>query len=89
MKFRFDPIKDAANLAKHGISLSAAANLEWNEALVWMDVRYDYGEPRQSALVPLANRLYFVAFVDKGDESRVISLRKANKREVNRYANNR
>ena len=89
MEISFDPAKDAANCAKHGVSLSEAANLEWDEALVWVDVRYDYGEPRQSALVPLGNRLYSVAFVDRDDGLRIISLRKANNREVHRYASNR
>lgn len=89
MIITFDPAKDAANLAKHGVSLSEAANLEWDEALMWVDARHDYDEPRQSALVPLGNRLYFVVFVDRGDGLRIISLRKANKREVNRYASNR
>ena len=32
-------------------------------------------------------RLYYVVFVDRDDNRRVISLRKANKREENRYAN--
>ena len=58
MEITFDPAKDAANLAKHGVSLSEVANLEWDEALVWVDARHDYGESRQSALVPLGNRLW-------------------------------
>ncbi len=40
------------------------------------------------ALTILVDRVYFVAFVDRGDGRRVISLRKANAREVIRYAKN-
>jgi uncharacterized DUF497 family protein len=85
MDITFDPAKDADNLAKHGVSLALAADLEWESALVWPDTRHAYGEPRQSALALLRTRLYFVAFVDRPAGRRVISLRKANPREVKRY----
>jgi hypothetical protein len=29
----FDPEKDAINLSKHGVSLAAAADLDWDAAL--------------------------------------------------------
>lgn len=48
-------------------------------------LRKDYGEPRQAALAVLVDRVYFVAFVDRADGRRVISLRKANQREFDRY----
>lgn len=85
MKISFDPAKDAANVAKHGVSLALAAQLKWASALIWPDMRRAYGEPRQSALALSGERLYFAAFVDHADGRRVISLRKANPREVNRY----
>lgn len=88
MRFTFDPAKDIVNQAKHGVSLSMAARLEWDSALVWTDTRKDYGELRQSALALLGERLYFVAFVDRGTARRVISLRKANLKEVTTYAEN-
>lgn len=62
-----------------------AADLDWEMALVWVDSRKDYGELRLSALVLRAQCLYFVAFVPRADEWRVISLRKANGREVRHY----
>jgi uncharacterized protein len=88
MKITFDPAKDDANIAKHGVSLALVADLDWDAALVWTDGRRNYGEVRQSALAVLADRVYFVAFVDRADERRVISLRKANLREVKSYAAN-
>jgi hypothetical protein len=86
MKVNYDLAKNAANLAKHGVALELATNLDWDSALTWLDTRCDYGEPRMSALVLLRTRLYFVAFVDRADERRIITLRKANSREVKRYA---
>ena len=85
MEFIFDPGKDATNLGKHGLSLAAAAELSWEAALVWIDDRADYGEVRVVALAPIGDILYFVAFVDRETKRRIISLRRANRREVNHY----
>jgi uncharacterized DUF497 family protein len=86
MDITFDSAKDSANLAKHGVSLAMAARLEWNSALTWPDSRRVYGEPRQCGVGYIGLRLFFVTFVDRADGRRVISLRKANPREVKRYA---
>ena len=88
MKLTFDPAKDVLNVNKHGISLSLAALADWADALEWVDLRFDYGEPRMAGLVPLEGRIYFVAFVDRVATRRIISLRRANIREVKRYAEN-
>ncbi len=85
MGFDFDPGKDATNLSKHGLSLAAAAELSWDAALVWLDDRADYGEVRMVGLAPIGDILFFVAFVDREPERRIISLRRANRREVNHY----
>ena len=85
MEIEFDPIKDATNQAKHGVSLALAAELEWDTALVWVDTRYEYGELRMIALAPEINILYYVAFVDREEVRRIISLRRANRREVKHY----
>ena len=85
MWFDFDPAKDATNLSKHGLSLAAAAELSWDAALIWIDNRADYGEARMVALAPMGDVLFFVAFVDRESTRRIISLRKANRREVRHY----
>lgn len=90
MKVTSDPVKEAANLAKHGFSLLDAKGFEWDTAVVWPDTRHDYGEARTVALGYIGLRIMVVVFVDRPPaqptERRVISLRKANKREVKRYA---
>jgi uncharacterized protein len=88
MEIEFDPVKDASNQAKHGVSLTLAAELEWDAALVWVDARYEYGELRMIALAPEINVLYYVAFVDREEVRRIISLRRANRREVKYYVEN-
>jgi uncharacterized protein len=85
MQIQFDPAKDMANQAKHGESLSLAGELDWEAALVWVDERFEYGEVRMIALAPQTGILYYVAFVDRGEVRRVISLRRANRREVKHY----
>ena len=90
MNVTFDPAKDALNLAKHGFSLLDAVGFEWETAVVWPDTRRDYGEPRMVALGYIGLRIMSVVFVDRPPEKpierRIISLRKANSREVKRYA---
>ena len=85
LRIEFDPHKDAANQAKHSVSLALAAKLDWEAALVWADERFEYRELRMIALAPETNVLYYVAYVDRGEVRRVISLRRANRREVKYY----
>ncbi|WP_258195689.1 BrnT family toxin [Nitrosomonas ureae] len=57
----------------------------WDAALIWQDTRHDYGENRMVALAPIDERLFCVVYVDREDERRIISLRKANRREFDYY----
>jgi len=86
MKIEFDPKKDRINQHKHDISLTESNHFEWDAAVTWQDNRYDYQEPRMIGLGYIGNRLYCTVFVDRADNRRIISLRKANKREIKRYA---
>ena len=88
MRIEFDSAKDLANQTKHGVSLSFAGELDWEAALVWVDDRVEYNETRMIALAPKTEILYYVAFVDRGEVRRVISLRRANRREVKHYVEN-
>lgn len=85
MRISFDPEKDAANRIKHGVSLSLARELDWDSALVWIDGRFDYDELRMIALAPKTDTLYYVSYVDRGRQRRIISLRPATRREVKHY----
>lgn len=85
----FDPAKNASNQAKHGVSLALAKMLEWDTLICKPDTRRDYGEARQIGYAIAGERLYCVVFVDRPEgaptERRIISLRKANSREVKSY----
>ncbi len=52
MRIEFDSAKDAANQAKHGVTLALAGELDWEAALVWVDDRFEYNEIRIIALAP-------------------------------------
>jgi hypothetical protein len=88
VQITYDTFKDAANLAKHGVSLALAAQLEWDSLWAKPDVRRDYGEMRMIGYAIAGDRLFCVAYTDRGTERRIISLRKANSREVKRYVEN-
>lgn len=85
MKVIFDAAKDAINMEKHGVSLTNSTFIDWDVALTWQDTRRDYGETRMIALAPIDERLYCVVYVDRGNDWRIISLRKANQREFDFY----
>ena len=83
MEFEWDAGKADANLAKHGVSFEDAEALDWYNAVTIPQVVN--GEPRFAALAPIGDRLHFCAYVDRDGVRRIISLRKANRREVFRY----
>lgn len=85
MQITFDPSKDAQNQEKHGVPLSDASHLEWDTLLAMPDDRKDYGEPRMIGFALTGERLFCVVYVDRGEVRRIISLRKANNREVRFY----
>ena len=85
MRIEFDPAKDRTNRAIHGVSLAEATELDWDAALAWVDDRFGYDEIRMVALAPRTQTLFYVAFVERDDVRRIISLRKATPREVKHY----
>ncbi len=86
VEIAFEAAKDAANLRQHAVSLGDAAYMEWDTLWVRLDRRRDYGEPRFIGVGYIGLRLFCVVFTDRGEQRRIISLRKANAREVARYA---
>ena len=59
--------------------------LEWTTALIEEDWRQDYGERRFRVLGMIGERLPAVVFTPRARKVHVISLRKANAREVKNY----
>lgn len=82
MQIEFDADKNVANIARHGVDMATAADFEWQSAIIEADTRRDYGEPRYKAIGFLNDRLHVLIFTPRAAAVRVISLRKANPREV-------
>ncbi|GAB1368700.1 BrnT family toxin [Azonexus hydrophilus] len=86
MNYEHDPKKLAENVAKHGVWFHEAEGFEWETAVVRVDDRRPYGETRFEATGYVGFRLYVMIFCLRDTVVRIISLRKANSREVKRYA---
>lgn len=82
----FDPAKNDANARGRGLPFSLVGDLDWASALVEEDTRRDYGESRFRVLGFIGQRLHAAVFTPRAGKVHVISLRKANAREVKRYA---
>jgi uncharacterized protein len=86
MEFEWDEAKAAANLKKHGVSFSkATAVFSADPRVVVEDLRYRYDEPRFSIYGLLQGRLHVVVFTYRSDAVRLISARKANRREIRKH----
>ena len=85
MEFEWDEAKNAANRAKHGVGFDVAPELHWEDAFPEKDIRADYGEDRFIIYAYRSERLYACVFTLRHGRIRIISLRKANKREERDY----
>ncbi|KGC40644.1 hypothetical protein X880_3845 [Burkholderia pseudomallei MSHR4032] len=65
--------------------MALAAQLDWSDVLSYVDDRRDYSEVREVGFGVIGDRLYCVVFTQRGDSMHIISMRKANKREVKSY----
>jgi uncharacterized protein len=82
----FDPDKDAINQQKHGVSLAFGATvLADPNRLDILDVRFDYAEERIVSYGMVEGRIWVCVFAVRGETHRLISVRKANDREMRRY----
>lgn len=86
MKIEFDPAKNARNIAERGISFERAEEFEWKTAIIIKDKRKDYKETRFRAMGVIGERLHAMVFTPRDEGIRVISLRRANRREERKYA---
>ena len=84
MPYEWDEVKRRGNIAKHGIDFSAIERFQWSAALIEPDDRHS--EPRFRALGYIERRLHTVVYTERGGNTRIISIRKSNLKEEDRYA---
>jgi uncharacterized DUF497 family protein len=83
MDIEFDTAKDESNVAKHGLLLSRAVDLEILRFVE--DERNEYGEIRYRAWGLIDGKTHCLAFTYRDGALRAISLRRAHKKEFDRY----
>lgn len=87
MRITYDTAKNQRNIQERQLSFDDAAFFDFDTALIAKDERKAYGEDRYSALGLLNGRVHSLVFTETSNGIRVISFRKANKREVQKYGN--
>ena len=79
--FEWDEEKKQTNFSDRGLSFEDAETVFSGECVTFEDTRYDYGEPRFVTLGRLEGRTVVIAHTPRGENTRIISMRKANSRE--------
>ena len=85
MEITFDQAKNEKNILERGLSFDQVNDFDFLTAIIVVDARFDYGEVRFRALGWLNSRLVALVFIRCVNGIRIISFRKANKREVRQY----
>ena len=84
MPFEYDEHKSAANAAKHGIGFDQAQALWFDPDLLVIPARTG-DEPRSLAIGRIRGRHWAAVFTPRGENLRIISVRRARKEEVELY----
>jgi hypothetical protein len=86
MRFRFDPAKAAANVKKHGVSFADAEGVFGDPLTIVIEDPDARGESRHIA-ISLGNlgALLVVVYSEQRDECRLISARRATRKERKAY----
>lgn len=85
MRYTWDETKNEINKAKHLVGFELAEALFDSLVVEIVDDRFDYGETRVNAFGHVAGRLFVCTYTLRGDARHIISFRKCNSRETNRY----
>ncbi len=83
--FAWDDTKRRANLKKHGIDFVDAEKIFRGATFTAEDTRGDYGEQRFLTLGLLDDQVVSVTHTERGNDIRIISIRKATKHEARYY----
>jgi len=85
LEIAFDQDKDKRNRRKYGLSLGDAERFGWDSARIEEDTRFDNPEQCFEATGLMGDTVCVVIYCHRGDTTRIISLRQAQKHEIKRY----
>ena len=83
MRYEWDEEERSSNLDKHGVDFEAMEEFDWEAADIEASPRG--GEMRYIATGPIGARLHVAVHTRRGERTRIISLRKADRQEVRDY----
>ncbi len=83
MEFEFDPVKSEPNRTRHGVDFNQAQEL-WKGPYVEFSAKSEY-ENRFAVIGPIGRKLYTCIFTTRENRIRIISCRRARKKEVKLY----
>jgi uncharacterized DUF497 family protein len=83
--YEWDEEKSERNLEKHGLSFEDAEKVFSGPCVTFVDDRFDYEETRLITLGTLEGRVVVAVHTPRGENTRIISMRKANARERKIY----
>lgn len=84
-KITFDPLMRERTRRERGLDFLDAGRVFEGETFTFDDLRRDYGESRRVTVGFLAGRMVIVVWVARGKARHVVSMRKANEREIKAY----
>ena len=84
MAYEWGEAKRSETLVDRGVDFACMVDFDWETATVERDIRHD-DEIRFLATGSIQGRLHRVVYTMRGETVRIISMRKANAREVMRY----
>ncbi|HAH10571.1 MAG TPA: hypothetical protein DCL54_11920 [Alphaproteobacteria bacterium] len=86
MQYEWDERKRRSNLLKHGLDFADTDKIDWLNSATEEDQSERYGEARYRTIAPMGSVLTVMVWTETDSGwVRVISLRKANKREIRQY----
>jgi len=86
LRFVWDKKKNAANIMKHGVSFIEAENVFTDPKCIERhDNKHSFSEDRWMVIGLYGSVVYNVIFTERNGKIRIISARKANKKEIERY----
>lgn len=86
MQIEFDPDKRDKTLAERGLDFARAGEVFAGVTVMIEDVRQNYGETRFTTVGTLDGRSIVLVWTPRGAARRIISMRKANEREIEKYS---
>lgn len=89
MSIEWDEHKRKKTIAERGLDFADVSSVNLESALTVDDTRFAYSELRYITFAPINGRLCVFAWCHRNGNMRVFSLRKANKREIKKYVEER